>query len=224
MRTLLNRRAAGRLLAVEIGKAGGPMVHPIVLALPRGGVPVGHEVARETGAPLDVLVVRKIGMPGNPEVGIGAVVGDAPPLFDDRVMEMLGLTEDELMPDVARERAEAHRREVIYRRHRPEPRLEGRTVILVDDGLATGVTARAAVRAVRTRRPGRVVLAVPVGARQAVADLAREADRVVCPYQPYPFRAVGQWYDHFDQVPDEEVIDVLDHQWAVHETRAGAGI
>ncbi|MFH8349181.1 phosphoribosyltransferase [Streptomyces sp. NPDC018045] len=182
---------------------------PLVLALPRGGVPVAAEVAQEFRAPLDVLVVRKIGVPGSPETGIGAIVDEEQPVFDHRALRFLGLAEDRLAPSVARERAELHRREDLYRAGRPEPRVTGRTVLLVDDGLATGLTALAALRHLRRRRPAHLALAAPVGSRTAVAELSEEADRVFVLRRPDHFRAVGEWYDDFDQVGDDEVIAVL---------------
>ncbi|MBT2450852.1 phosphoribosyltransferase [Streptomyces sp. ISL-43] len=213
----LDRRQAGRQLAARLEEvcAAQSWPDPIVLGLPRGGVPVAAEVARALDAPLDVLVVRKIGMPGEPEVGIGAIAGEDPPLFDGRALQMLGLSPDDLRSDVARERAELHRREDLYRRGRPAPDLRGRTVILVDDGLATGVTARAALRRVRAEHPAVLVLAVPVCAEDAAGELSRDSDRVVCLQPHRNLHAVGVWYDDFRQVSDQEVIDILEHQHAV---------
>ncbi|GAB3110288.1 phosphoribosyltransferase family protein [Streptomyces calidiresistens] len=209
-----DRRHAGRELALRLVEhaAEEELPDPIVLALPRGGVPVAVEPARALDAPLDVLVTRKIGVPGRPESGIGAIVGDDPPLFDRAALDLLGLNEQRLAPDVARERAELRRRESLYRGDRPEPRVEGRAVVLVDDGLATGVTARAALRHLRRRGAARLILAVPVGAPGTVAAMGSEpegADDIVCPLRPRGFYAVGQWYDVFPQVGDEEVIDLL---------------
>ncbi|MFC7985964.1 phosphoribosyltransferase [Streptomyces sp. NPDC057336] len=207
-----NRREAGRQLGLRLMERASEreFIRPVVLALPRGGVPVAAEVAQALGAPLDVLVARKIGLPGRPETGIGAVVGDDPPLFDQRALEMLGLTEDRLAPDVARERDELRRRTLLYRGHRSAPDVRDRTVIVVDDGLATGATARAALRHLRPLRPGRLILTVPVGAPETAAEMRSEADDVVCLRQPPDFRAVGLWYDDFDQVDDEEVVEALD--------------
>ncbi|MBB1252769.1 phosphoribosyltransferase [Streptomyces sp. OF3] len=206
-----DRRHAGRELGARLTEwAGdGDLVNALVLALPRGGVPVAGEVAAALGAPLDVLVARKIGLPGHPETGIGAIAGEDPPLFDRRALRMLDLSEDRLGPDVARERAELHRRELLYRGDRPAPEVEGRAVILVDDGLATGVTARAALRHLRRRRPDRLVLAVPVCSPEAAAELRAEADGLVCLHQPSDFRSVGQWYERFEQTGDEEVSRTL---------------
>ncbi|CAL9659501.1 putative protein [Streptomyces sp. enrichment culture] len=206
-----DRRHAGEELALRLMEwaADGDLVDPLVLALPRGGVPVAAQVARALRAPLDVLVARKIGVPGRPETGIGAIVGDDPPLYDRRALEMLGLSEDRLGSDVARERTELHRREGRYRGDRPPPHVADRAVILVDDGLATGVTARAALRHLRRQGPARLILAVPVGA-SGTADLMRaEADDLICLHQPPVFRAVGEWYEEFDQVDDEEVVRIL---------------
>lgn len=213
-----NRRQAGEELAARFLEwaADGDITDAVVVALPRGGVPVGAEVARALHVPLDVLVARKIGMPGHPETGIGAIAGEEPPVFDQRALRMLDLTEDLLAPDVARERAELHRREELYRRGRPPLDVEGRTVILVDDGLATGVTARAALRFLRSRRPGRLILAVPVSAANAAAAMRDEADDFVCLYQPKHFYAVGEWYDDFGQVSDHEVIATLHGLGASH--------
>ncbi|MGP3987822.1 phosphoribosyltransferase [Streptomyces sp. 3N207] len=206
-----DRIQAGRELAAALSEMQRTeeLPDPLVLALPRGGVPVAAEVARALHAPLDVLVARKIGLPGRPEYGIGAIAGEDPPVFDQTALEMLGLTEDRLSSTVAHERTEMHRRQDLYRGNRPEPRIEGRTVVLVDDGLATGVTARAALRFLRRQRPGRLVLAVPVGSPQAVQALSHEADTVVCLQQPAVFEAVGLWYEHFPQISDEEVTEAL---------------
>ncbi|MFH8570073.1 phosphoribosyltransferase [Streptomyces sp. NPDC017993] len=206
-----DRWEAGRALADRLRAwlVDGQLVDPLVLALPRGGVPVAAEVARALRAPLDVLVARKIGMPGRPEVGIGAVVGADPPLFAPRALEALGLTEQQLAPDVARERVELRRREDLYRRGMAPLAVRGRTVLLIDDGLATGVTARAALRHLRGRQPARLILAVPVCGPASPADPRREADDFLAVHQPPHFRGVGEWYENFDQVQDSEVIDIL---------------
>ncbi|MEU1451064.1 phosphoribosyltransferase [Streptomyces avermitilis] len=205
-----DRRQAGRELAAELLRRAekGELTDPLVLALPRGGVPVAAEIAHALKAPLDVLVVRKIGAPGRPESGIGAVAGDDPPFFDKSSLAVLGLTEAQLTQAVAEQRAEVHRREECYRAGRPAPRIRGRTVILVDDGLATGVTARAALRHLRGQGAAGLILAVPVGSR-AAETLHEEADDVICLYEPELFYAVGEWYEDFEQLSDDEVIDTL---------------
>ncbi|MFI6931722.1 phosphoribosyltransferase [Streptomyces sp. NPDC050287] len=206
-----DRRQAGRQLAeqLRIRQEKGALPDPMVLALPRGGVAVAQEVARELDAPLDVLVVRKIGAPFQEELGVGAIAGDDEPLFDENTLDSLGLSQSVLAETVERERAELHRREQLYRQGRPAPDLRGRTVIVVDDGLATGATARAAVRSVRRQAPERIVLAVPVCSREASDLLRAEADEVVCLHHPASFMAVGLWYEHFGQLSDQDVLAAL---------------
>ncbi|MFI5675690.1 phosphoribosyltransferase [Streptomyces cellulosae] len=206
-----DRRQAGRRLAeqLRIRQEQGALPDPVVLALPRGGVAVAQEVARELDAPLDVLVVRKIGAPFQEELGVGAIAGDDEPLFDERTLDSLGLSQSVLAETVERERSELHRREQLYRQGRPAPELRGRTVIVVDDGLATGATARAAVRSVRRQAPERIVLAVPICSREGSDLLRAEADEVVCLHRPVSFMAVGLWYEHFDQLSDKDVLAAL---------------
>jgi predicted phosphoribosyltransferase len=206
-----DRTEAGRVLARVLRARfdAGALPDPLVLALPRGGVAVAREVARELDADLDVLVVRKIGAPFQEELGVGAIAGEDAPLYDSRALAALGLDTDDLAPVVARERAELRRRERRYREGRPAPEVRGRTVIVVDDGLATGCTARAALRAVRRRGPARTVLAVPVGAPGTAELLRAEADEVVCPHTPAAFTAVGLWYEDFTQLTDEDVLTAL---------------
>ncbi|MCZ7432200.1 phosphoribosyltransferase [Streptomyces sp. WMMC1477] len=207
-----DRRHAGRELAARLVSWADDLrvTDAVVLALPRGGVPVAAEVAAALRAPLDVVVARKIGAPGHRELGVGAIAGEGAPLYDGETLAMLGLNPDGLAPVVARERVELRRREELYRRGRPALDIAGRTVIVVDDGLATGVTARAALQFLRALGPERLVLAVPVCAPQSAPVIEREADDLVCLHQPQSFRAVGQWYDDFAQVTDDEVIATLD--------------
>ncbi|MGP8078274.1 MAG: phosphoribosyltransferase [Thermoplasmata archaeon] len=202
-----DRTQAGRRLADSLAHYAGHGV--IVLALPRGGVPVAAEIAVRLDAPLDVFVVRKVGAPGNLEYGLGAVAEGAPPLLDlDRVHD-LGLERRDLEAEILRQTQEVEDRVRLYREGRPLPTVEGRVVILVDDGLATGSTARAAVRALRGHRPRRVVLAVGVASVEAHEELSHEVDEVVCPCIPQSFVAVGGWYREFPPVPDAEVLRIL---------------
>lgn len=205
--TFADRQEAGRRLADRL--AAQEWVTPVVLGLPRGGVPVAAEVAAALGAPLGVEVARKIGAPGHPEFGIGAVTAHGPAIYDQQSLRALGLSTDDLAAACERERDEALRRVDSYRQGREPERLEGRDVILVDDGLATGVTATAALRSLRADGPRRLVLAAPVCAARAATALRAEADMVVCVSEPQDFQAVGQWYSDFRQTTDEEVIDLL---------------
>ncbi|AXI81307.1 phosphoribosyltransferase [Peterkaempfera bronchialis] len=206
-----DRREAGRALAEELRERqrAGALPEPLVFGLPRGGLPVAREVADALGAPLEALVARKIGAPGQPELAIGAIAGEAPPLWDQEALRWLHATPEELAPLAERERVELRRREALYRQGRPVPELAGRTAVVVDDGLATGFTARAALRSVRIRHPARLVLAVPVGSREATEALAAEADEVVCLHQPYVFGSVGRWYEDFGQLTDDQVLELL---------------
>ena len=206
-RRFVDRQDAGRALAARVVALG--LADPVVLALPRGGVPVAAEVARVLRVPLDVLVARKIGLPGQPELGVGAVAEGGPPLLDEAVLSRLGVPTSALEETMVSERVELDRRVARYRGDRPLPPLAGRSVVLVDDGLATGVTARAALRVLRAAEPARLVLAVPVCAPDAAEALGREADDVVCVLSPAGFGAVGAWYRRFDQTSDEEVLALL---------------
>jgi predicted phosphoribosyltransferase len=182
---------------------------PVVLGLPRGGVPVAGQVAAGLNVPFDVFVARKVGAPGQEELGIGAVAeGLREPVMSHTAVA-LGLGPADVDALVRRTRDEVSRRVDLYRAGRDLPRMQGADVVLVDDGLATGVTAEAALRALRERRPSRLVLAVPVGARQAVAQLAEVADDVVCVREPSYFVAVGEWYEDFSQTTDQEVLRLL---------------
>jgi predicted phosphoribosyltransferase len=202
---LVKRRGdAGRKLAARLaGYANRPDV--LVLALPRGGVPVAYEVARALGAPLDMFVVRKLGVPGYEEFAMGAVATGGVRVLNQDVVDQVDIP-DRLIDAVSqREQRELERRERAYRGMRPAPDVRGKIVILVDDGLATGSTMRAAVAALKQQQPARVVVAVPVASPETCEDLRREADEVVCLVTPEPFYAVGLWYQDFSQTTDEEV-------------------
>lgn len=203
-----DRASAGRALADVLARrfADEPAV---VLALPRGGVPVAYQIARRLHAPLDVLLVRKLGVPSQPELAAGALASGGIQVLNRDIMHALGLTEAALASTAAAARSELARREHLYRGDRPAPVVTGRCVILVDDGVATGATVRAAVAALRTQHPARIVVAVPVGAQDTVAILREEADDVVCLATPEPFWGVGRWYRNFEQVSDEEVGQLL---------------
>ena len=206
-----NRTDAGRQLAEKLAAyANRPDV--LVLALPRGGVPVAFEVARAFGAPLDVFLVRKLGVPGYEELAMGAVATGGVRVLNDEIVRGLGISEHEIDAVVARELRELSRRDRLYRGDRPPSDVAGRTVILVDDGLATGATMRAAVQALRQQQPGRIVAAVPTASPDTCQVLKAEADDVICAITPEPFFAVGHWYDDFTQTTDDEVRELLARQ------------
>jgi predicted phosphoribosyltransferase len=208
MRPYEDRREAGRALAVHLrAYAGRP--DAIVLALPRGGVPVGYELADALGLPLDVFVVRKLGTPGHRELAMGAIASGGVRVLNGEVVDALRIRAEEIDRVARDEEQELRRREALYRGERPMPSLADRVAILVDDGLATGSSMRAAVQAVRQLGPSRVVVAVPVGASETCHDLRALADEVVCGRTPSPFSAVGQWYRNFAQTTDDEVRDLL---------------
>jgi predicted phosphoribosyltransferase len=204
-----DRIDAGRRLAAELrAYADDPDVR--ILALPRGGVPVGYEVARALRAPLDVFLVRKLGLPQHPELAMGAIASGDTMVLDDALVRRARVTDAQVRAVVDRERRELERRERRYRGDRPPPDIAGRTVILVDDGLATGATMRAAVQAVRQREPGRVVVAVPIASPEACEAFREVTDDTVCAVTPEPFYAVGLWYEDFSQTSDEEVHELLE--------------
>lgn len=206
----LNRADAGRSLAEELAGLQGSR-HLIVLALPRGGVPVGYEIARALQAPLDVFVVRKLGLPGQEELAMGAVASGDVVVLNQGVVEALGPRASEVIRHVtAREREEVARREKQYRGERAFPELAEKTVVLVDDGVATGATMRAAARAVRHHQPAKLIIGIPVAASSSCREMQAEADEVVCARTPVPFFGVGQFYKDFSQTTDEEVRALLD--------------
>lgn len=203
-----NRREAGVVLAAQLqAYAGRPDV--VVLALPRGGVPVAYEVARSLHAPLDVFLVRKLGVPGHEELAMGAIASGGVRVLNADIVEWYGIAPPVIDAIARAEQAELERRETAYRDNRPLVELHGRTVLLIDDGLATGSSMKAAVQAVRARGPARIVVAVPVGAADTCRDLGAIADEVVCARIPRDFRAVGLWYRDFSQTTDAEVRELL---------------
>lgn len=218
MEHYVNRRQAGTVLADHLAAFAG-RDDVAVLALPRGGVPVGYEVARALEAPLDVFVVRKLGVPGHEELAMGAVASGGVRVLNDNVLAMLDISPEAIDHVTALEQAELARREAAYRDGRPTLSIAGKIAILVDDGLATGSTMQAAVQAARKLDPARVIVAVPVGARESCDALRQIADELVCPLVPRAFSAVGQWYDDFSQTGDDEVRALLD---AAHAGRARA--
>jgi putative phosphoribosyl transferase len=207
-RRFRNRTEAGRLLGDLLRDYAG-RDDVIVLALPRGGVPVGYEVTRALDAPLDVFVVRKLGVPGHEELAMGAIASGGLLVLDQRAIEGLGITEPEIDRAAEAEQHELARREAAYRDERDPPDVEGKIVILVDDGLATGATMRAAAMAVRRRNPAKIVVAVPVAAAETCDQFSDVVDEIVCGVLPRPFHAVGLWYDDFTQTSDEEVTQLL---------------
>jgi predicted phosphoribosyltransferase len=203
-----DRFDAGRQLASQLASFANH-ADVRVLALPRGGVPVGYEIARALRAPLDVWVVRKLGAPGIPELAIGAIATGGVQLIAPNVTRELGISHHQIEEIAARERLELERREKAYRGDRPPVEVAGKTVLLVDDGLATGATMRAAIAALRHRHPARIVVAVPVAARYICEELSQEADQVLCLWTPSDLSSVGQWYEDFSQTSDDEVCDLL---------------
>jgi putative phosphoribosyl transferase len=220
----INRTHAGQLLAQALSRyAGRPDV--LVLALPRGGVPVGFEVARVLGVEFDIMLVRKLGLPGHPEYAMGAVGADGVRVLVAGLVESGRVSAKQVEQVAARELAELERRDLLYRAGRPPPQLAGRCLILVDDGIATGATLRAAVEVARRSQVARLVVAAPVGPPETVATLASEADEIVCLSTPPGFMAVSQWYRDFDQTGDAEVQTLLAEAWSWpwHHQHAAAG-
>lgn len=204
-----DRNEAGRLLGEEVAKRLGAREDVIVLGLPRGGVPVAFAVARALHAPLDVFIVRKLGVPGHEELAMGAIATGGVRVLNDEVLGYIPIKPEMIDAVAAREQRELERREHAYRGSRPPLDVRGRTVVVVDDGLATGSTMRAAVRALRRMEPRAVIVAVPLGASSTCAEFRKEADEIICLRTPEPFQAVGLWYEDFDQTTDEEVHELL---------------
>ncbi|HEV2292302.1 MAG TPA: phosphoribosyltransferase [Tepidisphaeraceae bacterium] len=214
-RRFRDRMEAGRVLAEKLSDYANAS-DVLVLALPRGGVPVAYEVARALGAPLDVFVVRKLGVPGHEELAMGAIASGGVRVVNDHVLHMLNIPTSVVDRVASLEEAELRRRERAYRGERPPPTARGRRVILIDDGLATGSTMRAAASAVRRQDPAELVVALPVAAEETCNEFRTEVDRIICAMTPEPFRAVGMWYEDFSQITDAEVHELLER--AARET------
>jgi len=206
MKLFKNRTEAGKRLASELRDVGK---NAIILAVPRGGVVVGFEIAHTLNFPLDIIITKKIGAPGNPELAIGAVAEDGTYLLDGGLVQMLGVSRSFIEAEIERQKTEIKRRLLTYRGDAPDLRIEGLTVILVDDGVATGSTLKAALRSLKNRGAKSVVVAVPVGPLDTISELQQEADRVVFLSTPDPFYAIGEFYENFEQTTDEEVIELL---------------
>jgi predicted phosphoribosyltransferase len=204
-----DRKEAGRLLAEALSFLKAKREELVVLAIPRGGVLVAKEVADALGAPLDLVITRKIGAPWNPELAIGAVTQDGEIITDPGLIAMLGVSGDYVKEEAARQVVEIGRRMREYRGDRPYPSLARKTVVVVDDGIATGSTTRAAVQSLRRRGAAAVILAVPVGPPDTISELSKVADRVICLRTPQPFYAIGEFYSEFEQVEDDTVRKVL---------------
>lgn len=214
-----NRSEAGHYLAEKLLHYANRN-DVLVLALPRGGVPVAAEIAAALDAPLDIFLVRKLGAPIYEELAMGAIASGGVRVLNEDVIRQLGITQAMIEAATREQEAELARREQRYRGDRPMPGIEGRIIVLVDDGLATGATMRAAVQALRQRQPAKIIVAVPVGAAETCAQFETEADEVVCAHRPENFGAVGAWYADFGQVTDEEVSALLEHH--AHERRVAA--
>lgn len=203
-----NRTTAGQILARELADYAHRS-DVIVLALPRGGVPVAFEVAQALDAPLDVLVVRKLGVPDQEELAMGAIASGGVRIINEKIVNEIDIADDTIARVAVQEERELERRELLYRGDRPFPDLQGRTVILVDDGLATGATMWAAVASVRRQHPNQIVIAVPVAATETCQELATAVDKIVCAATPSPFYSVGMWYHDFPQTTDDQVRQLL---------------
>lgn len=203
-----NRREAGKVL-VEHLRAYANRKDVIVLALPRGGVPVAYEIADALNVPLDVFVVRKLGVPGHAELALGAIASGGVRVFNEGIIKDMQITQEEITAVINFEQHELARRETLYRGDHPFESLKGKIVILVDDGIATGATVRAAIAAIRKLNPNEIILAVPVAQKRVSEDIQYDVDEFICPMQPKELQAVGKWYEDFSQTEDEEVHQLL---------------
>ncbi|MGQ3888944.1 phosphoribosyltransferase [Legionella sp. CNM-1927-20] len=203
-----DRQAAGKVLAKHL-KEYANKANTIVLALPRGGVPVAYEIASALNLPLDVFLVRKLGVPWHKELAMGAIASGGCKFFNQEVIESLEISQDDIDKTLIKEEKELKRREVLYRDNRAFPSFYNKTIILVDDGIATGSTMRAAIKALKNRKPANILVAVPVAALSTFKEMTGLVDRVICPLKPIHFYAVGMWYAHFPQITDTEVTELL---------------
>lgn len=208
MKQFSNRYEAGKVLATHLQEFAHNK-KAIILALPRGGVPVAYEVALALSLPLDICLVRKLGLPGHEEYAMGAIAFGGTVMFNESIIDELKIDQDSIAKVLTAEQKELIRRELLYRGKRSFPELLGKTIILVDDGIATGSTMRAAVEALKQHKPASIIIAVPVAASSTCEEMAKLVDKVICPLKPNPFHAVGLWYNDFAQTSDEEVIALL---------------
>ncbi|EKD74155.1 MAG: Phosphoribosyltransferase [uncultured bacterium] len=208
MERFLNRYQAGKLLAEQL-KSYAKKPDVIVLALPRGGVPVAYEVAKKLSVPLEVFIVRKLGVPGHEELAMGAIATGGVVVFNDEIVDNLTISQAAINRVIQAEQQELQRRELTYRGNRPFPALSGKTIILVDDGIATGATMRAAIKSLRQQSPAAIIMAVPVAALSTCEEIANNVDKIVCLLKPHNFYAVGAWYEDFSQTTDNEVFELL---------------
>lgn len=214
-RLFRDRVDAGRSLARAL-TAYANRADVLILGLPRGGVPVAYEVARAIGAPLDIILVRKLGVPGEQELAMGAIASGGVRVLNEDIVRMINIPTDVIEAVAAKEQRELERRERLYRGDHPLPVLEGKTVILIDDGIATGATVRAAIALVRQQRPAAVVVATPVAPLATCAALRAEVDELICVMEPESFFAIGFWYESFPQTTDEEIRQLLGRAWRLH--------
>lgn len=207
-----NRSVAGQWLA-ELLQHEASIVNPIVVALPRGGVPVAYEIANTLQSPLDLILVRKLGAPHYPELAMGAIASGNIKFLNSQVINSYQISQDDIQKVESQERQELERREIAYRGNRPHLNLKQRNVIIVDDGLATGSTMYAAINAVKQQSPNTITVAIPVAPPDTIAEMEKIVNRVICPFQPYNLSSIGQWYEDFSQVSDEEVTQQLSQAW-----------
>jgi putative phosphoribosyl transferase len=208
MEKFIDRQEAGKFLAGQL-KEYAKDINTIVLALPRGGVPVAYEIAKALFLPLEVVIVRKLGVPGHEELALGAIASGGTVIFNEEIIQSLHIPPAAIQRVIREEEKELQRRELMYRGKRPFPNLQDKNVILVDDGIATGATLRAAIKSLCQRKPRHIVVAVPVAARSTCEEMIQLVDRLVCPLQPTDFYAVGVWYENFSQTTDAEVSELL---------------